>query len=64
MTSLVYHLTDEQLAALYRVSAELAERGARESREREEEFFERCRAKLDPTSTSTSSKAVEAGTEA
>lgn len=51
-------LTDEQLAALYRVSAELAERGARESREREEEFFERCRAKLDP------SQVIEAGTEA
>jgi len=39
---------------------ELAERGARESREREEEFFERCRAKLDDDS----SEAVEVGTEA
>jgi hypothetical protein len=51
-------LTDEQLAALYRVSAELADRGSREAKEKEEAFFERCRAKLD------TGQVIEAGTEA
>lgn len=47
IVKLVDKLSAEQRSALERVSAELAERGAREAREREEEFFERCRAKLD-----------------
>ncbi len=43
---LVDKLSAEQRSALERVSAELAERGAREAREREEEFFGRCKDKL------------------
>lgn len=38
-------LTAAQLSALNRVSEELAERGAREAREKEKAFFERCKAR-------------------
>lgn len=54
-------LTDEQLAALYRVSAELADRGSREAKEKEEAFFERCRAKRGDL---VAGEVIEARTEA
>ena len=40
-------LTVEQLGALERVSAELAERGRQEAADKEDAFLERCRAKLE-----------------